>query len=326
MTPFSIAGVQMHVSATHENVTAMSHRIDNVMVRFPWVQMIVFSELAPYGPLPSNHPESSEAAIEIFREAARRHNVWLLPGSMFERSEHGLYNVAHVFNPAGEIVASYAKMFPFRPYEAGVNGGTEFCVFDVPAIGRFGVSICYDIWFPETTRTLTAMGAEVLLHPVLTGTIDRDIELSIARSTAAMFQVYIFDINGLGPGGSGRSCVIDPSGTNLYQAAGQEEIIPVEVDMDLVRRQRAIGLRGLGQTLKSFRDRDAYFGIYDATCADNRYLYSLGPLEMPHQGTQDGIGVLPPVDVIGQTDPVAVPHVEEHHVAELAKVKSAKDA
>ena len=141
-----------------------------------------------------------------------------------------------------------------------------------------------------------------------------------------MFQVYIFDVNGLGPGGSGRSCVIDPSGTNLYQAAGQEEIIPVEVDMDLVRRQRATGLRGLGQTLKSFRDRDAYFGIYDPTCADNRYLYSLGPLEMPHQGSQDGIGVLPPVDVIGQTDPAAVPHVEEHHVAELAKVKSAKDA
>lgn len=298
MTPFSIAGVQMHVAATHENVSAMLHRIDVVMARFPWVQMIVFSELAAYGPLLSNHPDSVADAHKSLCEAAARHNVWLLPGSMFERHEHGVYNVAIVINPQGEIVTSYAKMFPFRPYESEARGGTEFCVFDVPDVGRFGVSICYDIWFPETTRTLTAMGAEVLLHPVLTGTIDREIELQIARSTAAMFQTYVFDVNGLGPGGTGRSCVVDPSGTILYQAAGQEEIIPVEVDFDLVRRQRAIGLRGLGQTLKSFRDREVYFGVYDPTCHDSRYLHSLGPLEMPQQGTTAGINAPRPSEAI----------------------------
>lgn len=318
MTPFAIAGVQMHVSATHENVTAMSHRIDHVMARFPWVQMIVFSELAPYGPLTGNHPESVEPAIDVFREAAIRHNVWVLPGSMFERSEAGLHNVASVINPQGEVVARYAKMFPFLPYEAGVEGGTEFCVFDVPGAGRFGVSICYDIWFPETTRTLVSMGAEVLLHPVLTGTIDRDIELSIARSTAAMFQTYVFDINGLGPGGTGRSCVVDPSGTFLYQAAGQEEVIPVEVDFDLVRRQRAVGLRGLGQTLKSFRDRNAYFGVYDPAIHDPSYLYSLGPLEMPTQGTQEGLHASSPADITG--------HRGHSNIMVLDSHKSAKDA
>lgn len=302
MTPFSIAGVQMHVSADHENVTAMLHRMELVMARFPWVQMIVFSELAAFGPLLTNHPETVEDAHKRLCEAAVRHNVWLLPGSMFERHEGGVYNVAVVINPAGEIVTSYAKMFPFRPYEADVRGGTEFCVFDVPEAGRFGVSICYDIWFPETTRTLVSMGAEVLLHPVLTGTIDREIELTIARSNAAMFQTYIFDINGLGPGGTGRSCVVDPSGTILYQAAGQEEIIPVEVDFDLVRRQRAVGLRGLGQTLKSFRDREVYFGTYDPTCHDPRYLNSLGVLEMPQQGSLAGSNAPAPREAILHVD------------------------
>ncbi len=318
MTPFAIAGVQMHVSASHENVTAMSHRIDHVMARFPWVQMIVFSELAPYGPLTGNHPESIEGALDVFREAALRHNVWLLPGSMFERTEVGLHNASYVINPQGETVARYAKMFPFQPYEAGVEGGTEFCVFDVPEVGRFGVSICYDIWFPETTRTLVSMGAEVLLHPVLTGTIDRDIELSIARSTAAMFQTYVFDINGLGPGGTGRSCVVDPSGTIIYQAAGQEEVIPVEVDFDMVRRQRAVGLRGLGQTLKSFRDRNVYFGIYDPVSADTSYLYSLGNLEMPKQGSPEGLNAPRPADING--------HPGQDNITVLETHKSVKDA
>lgn len=299
MTPFAIAGVQMHVSADQENVTTMSARIDNVMARFPWVQMIVFSELAPYGPLPSNHPESTQATLEVFQKAAQHNKVWLIPGSMFERTVHGLHNVACVINPAGEIIRRYAKMFPFLPYEAGVQGGSEFCIFDVPDVGRFGLSICYDIWFPETTRTLVSMGCEVLLHPVLTGTIDRDIELSIARSTAAMFQTYVFDINGLATGGFGRSCVVDPSGTILYQAAGQEEIIPIEIDLDVVRRQRAIGLRGLGQPVKSFRDRSAYFGTYDPTTSDQTYLNSLGALSMPHQGTREGLNVPPPAEVAG---------------------------
>jgi predicted amidohydrolase len=83
-------------------------------------------------------------------------------------------------------------------------------VFDVPGAGRIGISICYDMWFPETTRTLAAMGAEVILHPTMTDTIDREVELAIARSAAATNQLYFFDINGVGDGGTGRSIVVDP--------------------------------------------------------------------------------------------------------------------
>ena len=301
MTPFAIAGVQMHVAATHENVSAMTHKIDLAMARFPWVQMLLFSELAPYGPLPSNHPADLDAVLWSFQEKAREHNIWIIPGSLFVQEAERLYNESVVINPQGEIVARYRKMFPFAPYEHGVTGGDQFLVFDVPDVGRFGLSICYDIWFPETTRQLASMGAEVLLHPVLTGTIDRDIELSIARSTAAMFQCYVFDINGLGAGGTGRSCVIGPSGNIIYQAAGQEEIVPIEVDFDMVRRQRATGLRGLGQTLKSFRDRNCSFPIYSEHF-DQRYLDSLGGLTMPAQGTREGIGVPPPSSFL--TEPI----------------------
>lgn len=171
-------------------------------------------------------------------------------------------------------------MFPFYPYEVGVTPGHEFCTFDVPNVGRFGVSICYDMWFPETTRTLAVMGAEVILHPTLTGTIDRDIELSIARSMAAINQCYIFDVNGLDTGGSGRSVICGPDGRVVYQAQNIEEYIPIEIDLEKVRRSRELGILRLGQPLKSFRDHLIDFTIYQKG-AKHSYLESLGPLIKP---------------------------------------------
>ncbi len=290
MTPFAIAGVQMHVAALHSNVEAMRHRIDVLMARFPWVQMALFSELAPYGPLDRFAQPFPNDVIDQFQHDARRHGIWLIPGSMFEKLEDGrIRNTSVVINPEGEIVAKYAKMFPFRPYEANVDAGTEFCVFDVPGAGRFGLSICYDIWFPETTRHLTAQGVEVLLHPVLTGTTDRDAEIAIARATAAQFQCYVFDVNGLAAGGVGRSLVVDPAATVLHQSAGQEDMFPIEVDFDLVRRQRETGLKGLGQVLKSWRDRSADFPVYDRSSGAEAWLHTLGPLELPQKGSRAGM-------------------------------------
>ncbi|MFZ1727727.1 MAG: carbon-nitrogen hydrolase family protein [Albidovulum sp.] len=290
MTPFAIAGVQMYVNALQPNTDGMLHRLDILMARFPWTQMVLFSELAPLGPLPRFALPLINEHVEKFQSAARRHNVWLIPGSMFERTEDGrIFNTSLVINPDGEIVRAYRKMFPFRPYETEVSAGTEFCVFDVPNVGRFGLSICYDIWFPETTRQLTSQGVEVLLHPVLTGTTDRDAELSIARATAAQFQCYVVDVNGLGAGGNGRSCVIDPSATVLHQSAGQEDMFPIEIDLAMVRRQRETGLRGLGQVLKSFRDRSTDFSVYDRASGTDAYLHSLGALETPRQGSTAGL-------------------------------------
>ncbi|MBF9059449.1 carbon-nitrogen hydrolase family protein [Rhodobacterales bacterium HKCCSP123] len=303
MTPFAIAGIQMHVAALHSNVEAMRHRIDVLMARFPWTQMAVFSELAPYGPLHQYAQPFPNEALEQFQEDARRYRIWLIPGSMFEKTPDGrIYNTSVVINPQGEIVTKYRKMFPFRPYEQGVDAGTEFCIFDVPEVGRFGLSICYDIWFPETTRQLTSQGVEVLLNPVLTGTTDRDAELSIARATAAQFQCYVFAVNGLAAGGVGRSIVVDPSATVLHQSAGQEDMFPIEVDLDQVRRQRETGMRGLGQVLKSFRDREADFTIYDRTSGADAYLKTLGPLETPKQGATAGVKAADPRTALGYTE------------------------
>lgn len=289
MKPFAIAGMQLELSAMHENITTMGQRLDVLMSVYPWVQMVVFSELAPYGPLISNAQAFPPPAEKTFCEWARKHGIWLLPGSMFESEGDKIYNTACVIDPNGEIVGRYRKMFPFRPYEEGVEAGTEFFVFDVPEAGRFGVSICYDLWFPETSRTLAALGAEVILHPTLTGTIDRDVELAIVRATAAQNQCFVFGINGFGDCGNGRSIIVGPAGEVLYEGQSAQEMIPFEIDFDRVRRSREFGLRGLGQQLKSFRDRRVDFALYKDEGRTWPYLQSLGELVKPERGSQAGI-------------------------------------
>ncbi len=302
MTPFAIAGIQMRISASEVNVPAMGHRLDILMARFPWVQMVVFSELAAFGPLPGHAQTLPGPAEEAFREMAAKHRIWLLPGSMFEAVGDLIYNTASVIDPSGHVVGRYRKMFPFRPYENHVEPGTEFLVFDVPDVGRFGVSICYDMWFPETSRTLASMGAEVILHPTMTDTIDRDVELSIARATAVTNQCYFFDINGVGDGGVGSSIIVGPAGYIIHQSGGGEEMIPVEINLGRVRREREVGIRSLGQPLKSFRDRPVEFSVYQRSPESDAYLQSLGPLTKPHRGSRAGLS----------------DNVEEHAVDQLS--------
>ena len=282
MKPFAIAGIQMKVSAIVSNVEMMKLKINITMNLYPWVEMIVFSELAPYGPLTQTAqaiPNNFEAEMQAL---AKQHGIWLLPGSIFEKKEDKIYNTATVINPQGEIVKRYSKMFPFYPFEVGVTAGEEYCVFDVPEVGRFGVSICYDMWFPETIRTLSVMGAEVILHPTLTGTIDREIELSIVRAMAAINQCFFFDVNGLDTGGSGRSIVCGPDGRVIYEAGGNEEIFPLELNIERVRRSREMGVLHLGQPMKSFRDHIGDFKVY-LPGTDLSYLNSLGPLIKPER-------------------------------------------
>jgi hypothetical protein len=126
---------------------------------------------------------------------------------------------------------------------------------------------------------LAVKGAEVILHPTLTGTIDRDVELSLMQATAATNQCYVFDINGLGDGGTGRSIVCGPDGRVLYQASTGPELIPIEIDMERVKRSREEGLLRLGQPLKSFRDRKVRFDVYQETY--HPYLHNLGTLTKP---------------------------------------------
>ncbi len=279
MTTFAIAGLQLEAQ-NGDNTASILAEIDSVVARYPWVDMVLLAELNAMGTNTANAEVAPGPTEGLFVEAARKHGIWLVPGSMFEADGDRVYNTCPVISPDGTVVSRYRKQFPWLPYEQGVTSGTEFTVFDVPNVGRFGISNCYDMWFPETIRAMAWMGAEVILHPSLTSSIDRDAEIAMIRAHGAMNQVYFFDVNLAGPMGVGQSCVAGPGGEVIYQAGKGREIIALKLDLNYLRDVRENGWQNLGQPLKSFRDSQVQFPQY-SNGYDSAALRALGELRKP---------------------------------------------
>lgn len=277
---FGIAGLQL-AYGPGDNIARMVAEIGAVARRFPWVKMVLAGELCGFGANPEYAqclPGDAEAQL---CDAARAHGLWVIPGSLYEQRDGKVFNTTPVIDPAGTVIARYRKIFPFYPYERTIAPGNEFVVFDVPDAGRFGISICYDMWFPETTRSLVSMGAEVILHPTMTNTIDRDVEVAMARASAACHQCYFIDVNVAGDLGNGGSVICGPGGEIIYRAGQGRDVMAVEIDFNYLRRCRERGWHGLGQPLKSFRDNPVVFPAYNAARADSQALSRLGKLERP---------------------------------------------
>jgi predicted amidohydrolase len=276
---FGVAGLQLDLGG-QDSLGRMAAEVAAVKRRLPWVDMVVLPELCAYGPKTLHAEPIDGAAERAFRDIARENKLWLLPGSIFQHHDGQIFNVTPVIDPAGAVVARYRKIFPFRPYEAGVASGDACYVLPIEGVGRIGVSICYDLWFPEITRSLAVLGAEVLICPTLTNTIDRDVETAMARSSAAGNQMYVLSINAAAPAGMGKSIVCGPGGEVIHQAGHGFEVMPVELDFDYVARVRRQGWQGLGQPLKSFRDAKISFPAYQPGAASAAF-DDLGPLVKP---------------------------------------------
>jgi formamidase len=238
-------------------LTQLAERAPRVRAMGPDVQLLLLPELhlsAPPPPLDERDGYAGDVAVEIpgplteaLAEIARESGLWLVPGSVFERSEAGLiHNTSLVFSPDGELVARYRKVFPWQPQES-CTPGAEFVTFDIPDVGRIGLSICYDGSFPETARQLAWMGAEVILQPSLTTTSDREQEIVMARANAIFNQLYVVSLNAAAPAGLGRSAIVDPEGIVRLRAGDSEEALTDVLDLDAVTRVRRFGTAGVSR-------------------------------------------------------------------------------
>jgi len=178
---------------------------------------------------------------------AKELGIWLVAGSVYERSAgSAVHNTALAFAPDGSLRATYRKIFPWRPRET-TTPGTEFVVFDIDGIGRAGLMICYDGWFPEVARHLAWMGAEVIIQPTLTTTSDRTQELVLAQANAIVNQAFVVNVNAGGELGVGLSRIVDPEGHVISDAGEGEAVLTAVLDLDQAANVRRYGTAGLNR-------------------------------------------------------------------------------
>ena len=191
---------------------------------------------------------------EFFAGAARELGIWVHAGSFHEAGpdEAHTYNTSLVFSPGGELTATYRKIHLYDVEIAGrvsyqesrtVAPGEKTVVADIAGVPT-GLSICYDLRFPELYRRLAVDGARVLVVPAAfmmhTG---RDHWEVLLRARAIENQCYVVAAGQIGDHEPSRTCfgrsmVVDPWGTVLAQAADTIGIAVADVDLDRLEHIR----------------------------------------------------------------------------------------
>lgn len=217
-----------------------------------------------------------------YYSAVARDNGVVLVTSLFERRAPGLYhNTAVVFDKDGSIAGKYRKMhIPDDPayYEKFyfTPGDLGFTPIQT-SVGKLGVLVCWDQWYPEAARLMALAGAEVLIYPTAIGWESTDSDGEKARQREAWTTVQrghavanglpVVTVNRVGyeadPSGStggitfwGSSFVAGPQGELLFRASDSEEAEEV-VDLDMTRCE------SVRRWWPFLRDRriDAYSGL-----------------------------------------------------------------
>ncbi|MBE6781959.1 MAG: carbon-nitrogen hydrolase family protein [Ruminococcaceae bacterium] len=180
---------------------------------------------------------------------AKQHNIWTLAGAVKEISEDKFkaYNTSVLFSPDGEAVAKYRKIhlcdMQSEPNTLTTESKTVIAGNQVVAvgtdIGKIGLSICYDIRFPELFRLLTLSGAQIICIPacfgITTGSAHWEI---LIRSIAVSGSCYVLASNQCSTAKNkeiywGNSMIVDPWGTVIARADQEREaLITGEIDLD----------------------------------------------------------------------------------------------
>jgi deaminated glutathione amidase len=194
--------------------------------------------------------------VQACLDMARKSKVWLFAGGMPERTADPkkVHNTCLVVSPDGDLVATYRKIHLF---DVQIPGGAEFqesrsvvpgiepVVVETPH-GRVGLSICYDVRFPELYRELGKMGAQMLIVPAaFTLHTGKDHWHALLRARAIENQSYVLAAAQYGRANDKRVCyghslIIDPWGTVVAEAPDREGIALAEIDLpyqEKVRRE-----------------------------------------------------------------------------------------
>ena len=252
-----VAAVQMnsrdHKAANVETALALIDRSAAAGAR-----LVALPEVWPFlGPDEGNRPNAEAIPgplTDQLADRARRHGIFLHAGSIYESrpGEPLLRNTTVVLDPDGDLIARYSKIHMFDVDLDGVASyresdtnapGDEIVVVEIDGIS-VGLTICYDLRFPELFRILALRGAEVIVLPAaFTLTTGKDHWEILIRARAIENGVFLIAPNQVGqfPPAHwtyGRSLIVDPWGTVLATAPDAETVITADLDRSLQRKVR----------------------------------------------------------------------------------------
>ncbi len=193
--------------------------------------------------------------ISLMAEKAREHGIWIHCGSIAEVNPDGdrKFNTTAVLDPTGKMVAKYRKLHTFditlpdgsvAEESAKIKPGEKMVTVETE-MGHLGLSICYDIRFPEMYRWMALQGAQILFTPanfrMATG---KDHWEAILRARAIENTCYVVAAGQYGKkrgvsDSFGDSVIIDPWGTIVARAPERAGIAVGEIDLDYLDRVRA---------------------------------------------------------------------------------------
>ncbi|MBA7523605.1 Deaminated glutathione amidase [subsurface metagenome] len=245
-----IATIQMNSRGNKEkNVQKAEKFIDEAAGKGVKVVALpeLFNFLGPDEEILSNAENIPGPTIDRIRNKATRYGIYILCGSILEKST-GLdkaFNTSVLVDPQGKIIARYRKIHLFNLEIKGgplykestfVQPGREIVTVDTK-LTKFGLSICYDLRFPEIYRKLTFNGARVIFVPAaFTLHTGKDHWESLIRTRAIENQVYIVAPDQIGPylpgkENYGKSMIVDPWGIVMAKASDKEMVIYSELDI-----------------------------------------------------------------------------------------------
>ena len=240
---FAVAQIEPKLGERERNLEVCLERLEEAVAA--GAQLLVLPECAVPGYMFDSLEEGLSYAEEVpgptteaFVRACERLGAYVICG-MLQRDGDLLRNAAVFVGPDGLIGTYWKTHLPFLGVDRFVTPGDELTVWDTP-LGRIGVEICYDLRFPEVTRTLALKGADFVAHPTnfpMAAKIQTEL-ITVAR--AAENRVYLLTANRVGKERWGEFCgwsqIVDPYGKRLAEANETEETLLVAgVDVEKAR-------------------------------------------------------------------------------------------
>jgi deaminated glutathione amidase len=256
MRSYLAAAVQMAASSVKEENLAKAETFVRLAAERGATLIVlpeVFAWRGPRADEPAQIEPIPGPTSERLRDLARRYQIYLLAGSFLEKGDDARsYNTSLLLGPQGDMLAHYRKIHLFdvdipgqvRVKESDTKKPGETVVAAATPLGVLGLSVCYDLRFPELYRQLAAKGAEVMFVPSAftfpTGAAHWE---PLLRARAIENQTYVIAPNQIGKNAHGyadygNSMIIDPWGKVIARAPDKECFITAEIDRDYTEKVR----------------------------------------------------------------------------------------